>query len=165
MGIIRPRILLTAALDGRATFLIAGAVLGVGVYGFATTFKPYDSGRVLQPFPAIEPAVMTIDGPTPEIPEGILPDASTSRAIPAPGAPGEALVSVPRTAPTEPSRSSVAAAGLSPSVPLEPVAEPEATTAPDDVLPFLHPGYDRGRERDDNVRRTVRSVTSRIRPD
>lgn len=164
MGIIRPRILLTAALDGRATFLIAGAVLGVGVYGFATTFKPYDSGRVLQPFPAIEPAVMTIDNPTPEIPEGILPDASTSRAIPAPGAPGEALVSVPPPA-TQPSRSSVAAAGLSPSVPLAPVAEPAATTAPDDVLPFLHPGYDRGRERDDNVRRTVRSVTSRIRPD
>lgn len=165
MGIIRPRILLTAALDGRATFLIAGAVLGVGVYGFATTFKPYDSGRVLQPFPAIEPAVMAVDGPTLEIPEGILPDAPTARVIPVPRAPGEALVSVPPPATQQPSRSSVSAAGLSPSVPLEPVTEPAVTTAPDDVLPFLHPGYDRSRVRDDNVRRTVRSVTTRIRPD
>jgi hypothetical protein len=157
VGIIRPRILLSAAFDGRATFLLAGAVLGVGVYGFAITFKPYESGRVLQPFPILGPVVMKIEVPTFEPPSVVLPEVSTSVERDAPAAPGESLVSIPRpvtaAAVARPQAPSVAAAAADGAAPLDPVPAPEPTSAPaprelppvviapENVLVYIHPGY------------------------
>lgn len=147
--------MLTAALDGRAIFLVAGAVLGVGIYGFALTFKPYDSGRVLQPFPVLQPAVMTaLQGPVFEPPAAVLPEAAAPADTVPPRAPGGLLVSLPRTivapAPQTATAPPVAAAASGPATPLEPVPTtpaprelPPIVIAPENVLVYVHPGYGR----------------------
>jgi hypothetical protein len=157
VGVIRPRILLSAALDGRATFLVAGAALGIGVYGFAVTFKPYESGRVLQPFPVLEPVASIVHGPLYEPPSAVLPEpVAAAEAAPPPVAPGDVAVSIPRPtaaiAASIPSAPAVEAAGsgeVTPLDPIEAVPDPEpaqrelppVVIAPENVLVYIHPGW------------------------
>ena len=176
MGLIRPRTVVSMALDGRATFLVAGAVLGIGVYGFALTFKPYESGRVLQPFPALEPTVMSVEGPALEIPGGILPEGVQPMDVVVPAAPGEALVAVPRAAArssepvARPAPAVVEAASPAPSTPLDPVPAPPAPRelppqeiAPENVLVYIYPHPTRGHDSDEARGGNQSSHSSRSR--
>src|SRR5687768_1281280 len=87
------RSLMNVALDGRVTFMAAGAVLGVGVYGFAVTFKPYESGRVLEPFHVPVPSLVASGASIFEPPSLVFPeDAVAAQSADPPSAPGEALV-------------------------------------------------------------------------
>jgi hypothetical protein len=93
---ILSRSLLNAAFDGRVTFMVAGAVLGVGIYGFAVTFKPYESGRVMQSFRVPTSALVASSEPVIEPPSSVLPDVTAAaQAADPPPAPGPVQVSVP----------------------------------------------------------------------
>lgn len=165
MGLIRPRTVFNVALDGRTTFVVAGAVLGVGIYGFALTFKPYESNRVLEPFPLLEPVVAVIESPVFDPPSAVLPEAAAAPTVEAemPSAPVEAEVRpvrvavasaapAPRapSAPVVPADVPVTAAAPEPADPVapEPVRAsgpkelPPIEIAPENVLVFIHPGAD-----------------------
>jgi hypothetical protein len=128
------RSLMNVALDGRVTFMAAGAVLGVGVYGFAVTFKPYESGRVLEPFHVPVPSLVASGASVFESPSLIFPQAADAAPLPDPPvAPDEVLVLAAPTVravvpPPAPAPAPVAAAGTGEGA--EPLPPPAAATPP-----------------------------------
>lgn len=162
MGILR-RTLLDAALDGRATFLVAGAVLGVGVYGFAVTFKPYQSDRVLQPFHVSGIDLVAVSEPALQPPSTVFPEVpSLTQALAAPEAPGEVVVAAqPRPAaalaPASPPAAVSAAGGEGASAPLPPSQAPAAPRgigpieiAPENALVYVYPPRDSSSDSSDS---------------
>lgn len=82
---LRGMTLRKALSNGRGTFVAAGGILGVGLYGFVATFQPYASGRVLEPVRLIEvPLVAAWTGPLdvfPSPPDGEVPAAAAVEPI------------------------------------------------------------------------------------
>ncbi len=149
---ILSRSLLNVGLGGRVTFVAAGAVLGVGIYGFAVTLKPYESGRVLEPFTVSMVGPVVSSGPVIQPPSWVFPEGTVAPgAAVAPGAPGEALVAVAPAAPVVASAPApeppVAAAGTGDgAAPLPPPEEEESAPrgigpqeiAPENVLVVIY---------------------------
>ncbi|MGH2609160.1 MAG: hypothetical protein ACRDHF_08720 [Tepidiformaceae bacterium] len=157
--VILRRTLLNAAFDGRVTFMVAGAVLGVGIYGFAVTFKPYDSGRIPQSFRVPVVSLVASGGPVIEPPSSVFPEAVAPETAVAPQAPGDVLVAVPvarAVAPAPAAPPPVSAAGGGEPEPLPPVPEEPAPRgigpieiAPENVLVYIYPPR-RGDKDDDD---------------
>jgi hypothetical protein len=126
------RLLLSIAGNGRSTFLAAGAVLGVGLYGFVVTFKPYTTERSLEPI--IIPQVEMVERVRPvEAMSAAPPEEAVVE--PTPSAPGSLAVALPRPAATvapspSPASGGVGAAGNSGAVPLDPAPRDTPSIGP-----------------------------------
>lgn len=126
--------LMRAVSNGRGLFLAAGAILGVGIYGFVATFQPYASGRVLEPLRSLDrPLVATLPSPLEVLPAPVESSAVPESGIePAPQEPSAAFV---RAAPSPAPSPSVApgpveaAGGDGGVTPLAPPPQPDETPA------------------------------------
>lgn len=119
--------LLKAVGNGRGTFVVAGGLLGIGLYGFVATFEPYASGRVLEPLRPVDSALVAAWTDPIAIPPAAPEVVATADVVPAAAPPLDAPSFVRTTSAPGPTAAPApveAAGGDGGVTPLAPAPEP-----------------------------------------